>query len=833
MKHFLNKRQDIKFKLEYFDEKMLPNALNQITYGMKIEKYYSKGKKKHWRIFYILDDDYRILQWISPNKKYTKSRIYLNDIVDISRQTEFNNKQNQYRILKIQTVKMHLILEFYCEQERDYFQYSIQYFAIKSFQHDFLQIQKKEYQYIFLNKQIEKKDKIKQNIWQIFYLQMQIKTVINNQILKKQKLFYKNCIQILIRNIQIIFLINMMLIKMGKSIRENSLILQEIQIKKKNQQKYLLNIVHNIINVKLFIYFILFQKKDEQQEHLDNLLSTFIQIIRLFLKNVYKQDMDRPLTDYFINSSHNTYLESNQFSGNSSCQAYINAFQKGCRCVEIDIWDGDKGEPIVTHGHTLTTKIPFKTVLETINQYAFQYSIYPLILSFENHCSINQQKIISFMIMNILKDKLYILPNDWEKQENFLSPNQLKNKILIKSKGSIQDIKLNIDQFIIQDVNEDDFEIYSENDLNILSKNSEYMPNYLESEISKETFNNQGTKFKMYLQKQNQLKKIINENQKILYVQQYQNFFNNNINNNNNNNNNNYNNNNNQNNNENNLQKLKEINQLKVEQKNNKTIQLCKEFLRISTLFGCKLNIFDDNRLIWQVSSISEIYSNKLIKKHPKEFIDFNKKHFLRVYPCCLRLDSSNYDPIPFFIHGVQQVALNFQTNDFPMFLNLSKFQENGGISCGYVLKHKYMQQNYKVRKILQIQIISGQQLRPDNYENDTFDVVDPYVQIFIRGTQKDEKNNKPRKTRIISDNGFHPIWNSKIFEFKLRCPELSLLIFRVMDSDILLDTQLGQYALPVDTIRPGYRIVPLRNKALDFQENSCILVKINIQDVD
>lgn len=37
----------------------------------------------------------------------------------------------------------------------------------------------------------------------------------------------------------------------------------------------------------------------------------------------------------------------------------------------VDCWDGQDGEPIVHHGYTLTSKILFKDVIETINKYAF------------------------------------------------------------------------------------------------------------------------------------------------------------------------------------------------------------------------------------------------------------------------------------------------------------------------------------------------------------------------------------------------------------------------------------------------------------------------------
>lgn len=213
----------------------------------------------------------------------------------------------------------------------------------------------------------------------------------------------------------------------GKNSTLGSSILKYIDKKIGLRAEFLLNLIIRAMNLEADII------KAYLTKH--NISSSEYQNLTVDVDSTTEINDQLPITQYFISSSHNTYLEGDQLAGKSTVEMYQKVLSAGCRCVELDCWDGNvngKAEPIIYHGYTLTSKILFRDVVETIKEYAFKNNPYPVILSLENHCSIECQKIMAKYFVEYLGNNL-LLPNDI-KNLNETTLNKLKNKIILKGK---------------------------------------------------------------------------------------------------------------------------------------------------------------------------------------------------------------------------------------------------------------------------------------------------------------------------------------------------------------------------------------------------------------
>lgn len=104
-----------------------------------------------------------------------------------------------------------------------------------------------------------------------------------------------------------------------------------------------------------------------------------------------------------------------QLTGKSSVEIYRQCLLAGCRCVELDFWNGRTDEPVIVHGYTFVPEISAKEVIEAIADSAFKTSEYPVILSFENHCNPRQQAKIAQYCRDYFQDMLLEAPLDSHK----------------------------------------------------------------------------------------------------------------------------------------------------------------------------------------------------------------------------------------------------------------------------------------------------------------------------------------------------------------------------------------------------------------------------------
>ncbi|KAM0082148.1 hypothetical protein ACKRZS_005643 [Fusarium odoratissimum] len=418
--------------------------------------------------------------------------------------------------------------------------------------------------------------------------------------------------------------------------------------------------------------------------------------------------LNHPINEYFISSSHNTYLRGRQVAARSKLKGYIATISQGCRSVEVDCWDGRDGQPIVKHGYSLTTSISFRSVIETINNYAFFASDLPLWLSLEVHCSPSQRDTMARTMLEVFGSSLVVEPLDASSQK-LPSPNQLHGKILLKVK---------------------------------VAQN----PEPLQESLASEYLNLDGPEEGL---------------------------------------------------------------------ERGDCQDLPGDLLQRLAVYGASRRLpkdaeFDTHRNF--IYSVSE----RNFKKHTKDNRSLElagTQHLVRVYPDPNRVDSSNFDPLQCWRHGVQMAALNCQTEDFCMSLNQAMFHG----SLGYVLKASPQPTHIRV----QVDVLMAQGLKVSTGNSPVY--------VKLKLLAPDTVSQKARTKTVLVEDSYGAFDESLEMLMETAYPLLTFLHWSVKAISNGRSMLMTSGIAKLNNLREGYRVLPL-GKPLNSE--GCLLCKISVHSI-